>query len=144
MMHTAAIARHLHSLGAVVFDQVGADCFLETLPTEPVDAVAVMSLPGGRDDYEQWGRAGFQLVVRADGTTGQAREGYERAADLRAVLHGLRHVTLAPGTGDELRLVWCRAETRTPVSLGRDPEQRVKWAVTFDALVELPTDHTIV
>lgn len=141
MIHTASIARHLAAEGAVVFGQAGANCFLETLPDTPADAVAVFTLPGGGDDYQPWGMAGAQLIVRADGSGGAAREGYERAADLRTMLHGLRHVTLAPGTADELRLVWCKAQTRLPVGLGRDAEQRHKWSVGFELLVLRPDPH---
>lgn len=121
MIHTAAFARHLHVEGAVVFGEAGADCFLETLPLEPVDAVGVYDSPRGGDTFDRWGPLGVKLIVRADGSGGDAREGYERAADLRAILHGLSHETLAPGTPDELRMVWCKAQTRAPVSLAVTP-----------------------
>jgi hypothetical protein len=142
-MHTAAIARYLHVEGAVVFDQQGADCFLESLPPAPVDAVGVFTLPRAGDDLERWGRAGFQLIVRSEGGSGDARAGYDRASDLRAILHGLRHETLAPGTPDELRVVSCVAETRTPVGLGRDAEQRHRWSVSFDLQIMLDDGRTL-
>lgn len=141
-MYLAALARHLDAAGLVVYGRTGADCFLETLPASPVAAVGLFSVPRAGDDLSPWGEVSAQLVVRAD--TDSARTGHERAATLRAALHGLRHVTLAPATPDELRLVWCVAQSRFPVSLGRDPEQRVKWSVRLDLMVTAPSTHTIV
>lgn len=131
-MFTAAICRHLHAQGLVTFDAEGADCFLETAPREPVNAVAVSARPGseasGGHGYDA---PGFQVIVRADGDTGQAREGYERAAAIRDELHGVSAAPLGTGSVDETHFVSIHAESSAPVSLGRDDANRHRWSVSY-------------
>lgn len=142
-MHTASLARYLDSRGLVVFDAAGADCFLEKLPPEPVDAVAVYARQGPAGDLTPYVWLGAQVVVRSSGAGGDARAGYERALGIHDELNGLRHVTLAPGTADELRLIRCLALHDAPVSLDRDAEDRIRWSLLFSLYVVRPGTHSL-
>lgn len=142
-MLTAAFARYLDAQSLVVFDRDGADCFVETLPAEPVDAVGLWSRPGPHADLTELSRSGLQAVVRSTPDTGRARAGYTRCVALRDALHGLRHVTLAPGTEDEARLISCIARTDEPVNLGDDTNGRPRWSITFDLQTVHATPLTI-
>jgi hypothetical protein len=132
-MHTAAFAWYLDGAGLVVFGRDGADCFLEDAPSEVANAVEIISQPGAepvpvRDGYDS---PDFQLIVRADGTQGQARQGYERICGLRDALCGLHNITLAEGTPDEVRVISVIAKTAAPVSLGKDSGGHHRWSVAF-------------
>jgi hypothetical protein len=138
---SAAILRHLDSLGLVVFGRTGNDAFLEDLPDKPVIAVAAYTRPGGADTDGGHGydEPAVQLLVRADPAGGRARSGYERAQAIRDALHGLSGVTLAAGTVDEVWLVQMLATSSEPVNIGDDPDNRPRWSVTFRAETYAPT-----
>jgi len=140
-MLTAAVLRYLDAAGLVTFGRTGTDAFLEDLPDKPVAGVAAYSRPGGAetDGGNGYDEPGFQLVVRGDPGTGRARSGFERAAALRAALHGLHDVTLAPGTPDEVYLVQCLATTSAPVNLGVDADNRPRWTIDFRTETYAPT-----
>lgn len=142
-MITAAILRHLDAAGLVTFGRTGNDAFLEDMPDKPVASVAAYSRPGGAetDGGNGYDEPGFQLIVRGDpgGGVGRARSGYTRAKAIRAALHGLSAVTLAPGTDDEVYLVQCLAVTSEPVNLGDDPDDRPRWTIDFRTEVWQPT-----
>lgn len=142
-MHTAALARYLDSRGLVVFDATGADCFLEDLPPEPVNAVGVYTRQAPAGDLDPYVWTGAQLVVRADGSAGDAATGYARAEELRDELNGLRHVTLAPGTADEVRLIRCLALHDNPVGLGKDKAGYHRWSVLLSLYLNRPGSHTL-
>jgi len=143
-MLTAAVARHLQALGFGPFDQAGASIFLETLPTNPVDAVAVAFKPAPVSDLSSFTVQGVAVLVRQKTGTGITRPGWTRANQIRAQLHGLRHTTLAPGSADEVRLVSMLADDSGPTSLGADATGVPVWSLRFIAQTPADTAHVIV
>jgi hypothetical protein len=140
-MITAAFLRYLDTAGLVVFGRTGTDAFLEDLPDKPVAGVAAFSRPGGAetDGGHGYDEPGVQFIVRGDPGTGRARSGFERAAGIRAALHGLSAVTLAEGTADQVYLVQCLATTSAPVNIGVDADNRPRWSIEFRTEVYAPT-----
>lgn len=141
-MFSAALLRHLDTLGLLVYGRTGADGFLERLPDAPVDAVAVYARPGGADTDGGHGydEPAAQFVVRGNlkGGDGQ-RAGYQRARDIRDALHGLSAVTLGGGTPDETYVVQLLATQSEPTNLGGDPDGNPRWSVPVRAEVYRPT-----
>lgn len=137
-MFTAAIARHLDTLGLGVHGRTGATIFLDDLPAKPYAAIGVYARPGAgeTDGGHPYDEPAFQVLVREDTTS--YRPGYERAKAVRDALHGLAAVTLAPGTPDEVYVVQILA-TGEPVNLSDDTSNRPRWAVSFRAEVLAPT-----
>ena len=131
-MHTAAAARYLAALGLVDFGDNSATCFLEQAPAEPVDCVTIVSQPGVESDAgSTYDAPEMQILVRSSGSGGEARDGYEWAAEIRDALHGLSHVTFGAGTPDELRVISCHAKTSAPLSLGKDSAGHHRWSVAY-------------
>lgn len=147
-MLTAAIARHLAELDPDLFgtfDEPGASIHLEQLPDEPVDAVGIFARPGPLDDnLDGYDYEAVQILVRRDASGGRARSGYTVAKAIRDRLNGLRHVTLAPGTADEVRLVKCLTDDSGPYNLGDDANGRPRWAIRFTTQTAHDTEHSIV
>lgn len=147
-MLTAAFARHIADLDPDrygTFDVPGASIALQDMPVA-VDGIGVFVKPGRVEygvpdgyDYES-----IQIIVRRDKARGRARSGYEVAKDLRDALHGLRHVDLAPGTEDEVRLIRCLADDNGPTDLGVDANGHRRWSLRFDTQTAHDTDHSIV
>lgn len=139
-MLSAALARHLTTLGLVTFDaDTGVDCFLEDLPLDPVAAVGIYSQSGSQPrNRERIRRPGLQIIVRGDDTGGRARSGFERAHAIMVALDDTAHVTWADGTPDAARVAWCLALQSAPVDLGTDENGRPRWSVRFD--VELASE----
>lgn len=132
-MLTIAVAKHLNRAGLVVYGQSGADAFLEGFRPAPAAQVALFAREGRAGVPEGYGSEwpGVQALVRA-GAPGVAQESYDKAMGLRAALHGLRQTRLDAGGPDEVWVVQCTATTAQPVSLGPDPEGRLRWSVTWD------------
>lgn len=148
-MLIAAIARHLATLNPALygkFDAVGATIHVEGLPPEPQDAIGIFTKPGPVQggvpdgyDYES-----FQVVVRRSNTKGLARSGYDVAKKIRDDLNGLRHIDLATGTEDAVRLIWCISDDVGPYSIGVDANGLPRWALRFNTQTAHDTAHAIV
>lgn len=134
-MLTAALAHWLDTQGLGVFGRAGTNLFLEELPSSPVDAVAVGFKASPGPDLSGYDRQGIQLTVRHKTGSGRTRPGWTRANELRDALHGLRHITLAPGTPDEQRVVWCLSDDAGPTNLGDDAIGVPRWSLRFTLLV---------
>lgn len=147
-MLTAAFARHLAALDPEsfgTFDVADATIHLDQLPDQPADAIGIFARPGPVDDMlDGYDREAIQILVRRDPAPGRARTGYEVAKDIRDALNGLRHVTLAPDTPDEVRLVKCIADDSGPYNLGDDPNARPRWSLRFTTQTVHDTAHSIV
>lgn len=127
------------------YDEHGAGIFLEQLPEKPSNAIAVMFKPG-RAEYgapDGYDRESVQMLVRRDNTGGRARTGYDVAKSIRDFFDGLRHVTLAEGTPDETRLVWCLADDSGPTNIGDDANGVPRWSLRFTTLTVHDTAHSI-
>ena len=138
-MILAALAHELDRLGLATYGEAGADCFLEDIAPEPADAVGIYTRTGPEPDVKHaYDAPRLQVVVRADGSSGRAREGFTRAQAIRDAVHGLRHVTWAQGTEDELRVIECRALSSLPLNLGDDDQGRPRWSVLLQLEVHRP------
>lgn len=121
------IAQHLDSLGLVTFDPTGTtgDCFIETMPDSPDEAVGVYGY-GGPEADAKLGYDEPSLQVRVRGGP-DPRTSRGRAQDIYDALHGLSNVTLPDGTV----LVGCIGVQSSPQSLGPDPNRRHEHVVNF-------------
>lgn len=141
-MLTAALARYGHTQGLWVYGVTGSTMFLGELPSTPVTAQAITPKTAPTADYSDHRLEGVQIIVRRD--TVSERTGYDAADTIRDALHGLRHITLAPGLEEETRLVWLRADDGGPLALGKDSTNRQRWSLRFLALIRTPvTARTI-
>jgi hypothetical protein len=135
----AALARELARLGLVTYDEAGADCFLEDIAPDPADAVGIYTRTGlAPDPKHAYDAPRLQVLVRADGTSGRAREGFERAQAIQDAVHGVRHATWGKGTVDELRVIDCKALGSQPLNLGDDDQGRPRWSVLLQLEVLRP------
>lgn len=148
-MLTAAIARYLADLDETVYGTFStteaSTIHLEELPEKPVDAIAVAFKTGPPDNTgDGYAREALQIIVRRQNTAGRSRTGYDVARSIRDALDGLRYVTLAEGTDDEVRLCWCLADDSGPVNLGDDANGVPRWSLRFTTLTKHDTAHSIV
>jgi len=120
------LAQYLDGLGLVDFrpDSTGGDCFIETLPASPDEAVA-LTLYGGTQPDSRLGYDMPSLQVRVRGTT-DPRVSRARAEAIYAALHGLDAITLPDGT----RMISCTAQ-QTVTSMGQDSQQRFEHVCNY-------------
>lgn len=131
-MLSAAVARHLAALDLVRYGDDDTNCFLETLPAEPLTAVAIYTEAGG--SVRPWARTpGVQIIVRTDpaAETGRARTGYEWARAILDALHGESHVVWGVDSPDAMSVAWCLSDQAEPFNLGDDENGAPKWSVRF-------------
>lgn len=130
------IARHLHDVGLLTYDPAGAsgDCFIETMPPVPDEAVCLSLYdagpPDARNAYDV--RA---LQVRVRGTT-DPRPSRRRCEAIYGALHGLAGAALPDGTW-----VILAAARGTPAPMGTDATGRHEHVVNFALDVAYPTPH---
>lgn len=139
-MLAAAIAKHLHSLGLVVYtpDAAGGDCYLEYTPDTP-DEVVVISGTGGLPQQTRlaYDRPTFQIRTR--GPIRDPRPSLTRQQAIYAALAALDLVTLDEGGVDEVRVLTCDGMQSGPISIGQDPNQRPEHTWNYQAQIHLPT-----
>lgn len=127
------IALYLAVQGIVTYtpDGSGGDCFVDYLPGDPDEAVAIFSTPGRPPDVKfAYDLPSFQLVVRG-AENGDPRVPYERAQRAYDALHGFGDRKLPDGT----YVVLIRAVGSLPETMGRDGNGRHRYGLKFDAEV---------
>jgi len=135
VLHTAAVLRHLASLGLVTYLEDGADAFLERAPDEVAESVSCVAQPGREPlAYDSYDEPDFQIIVR-----GEARAAGQRAADIRNALHGIRARKLAAGTPDEVYVVKIISKYGAPIQLGMDEAGLFRYSVSFRMELENAT-----
>lgn len=141
-MIAAALAIYLHSLGLVDYqDDLGGDCFVHRLPATPDEVVAVTAYganPIAGSETLGYDEPTLQLHVR--GTT-DPRTGEARAQNIYGEMQGLSHVTMAPGTADEVRIISCICPQTGPVYLGADKSGRHEYVVNVALHIRNQTAH---
>jgi len=151
-MLTAAFARHMAAAEPELFgrfDAPGAGIFLEELPDRPAAAIAVMLKPG-RVEYgvpDGYNYESIQILVRRPENSsggGRVRNGLTVANSIRDFFNGLRHITLAEGTDDEVRLIWCLSDDSSPTNIGNDANGVPRWSLRFTTQTAHDTAHSIV
>jgi len=131
------IARYLHDKGIVTFDPNGisGDIFMETMPQQPRDAVALMSTGGDEPLVRHpFDTRKFQVLVRGGA---DPRPPLARAEAIYDALQGLAGVTLPDGT----YVVAIGAVQAGPIRLGPDENGRHMFSLNFWARVHAPTEH---
>ncbi|WP_329622920.1 minor capsid protein [Streptomyces sp. NBC_01255] len=132
------LARYLAERGLVTYTSGGDPtdtCFLEFLPPEPDEAVALTVYDGPEPDsllpYDE-----PRVQVRVRGTT-DPRVSRRRCRAIRSALHGLGPVTLPDGT--DLILSVCTQGDAA--SMGVDETQRHEHVANFRMEIHRPTAH---
>lgn len=139
-MIAVGIARYLKTIDAVAFNydelSTNANVFIEGMPAEPIDAIAIMGSPGpGSDVKLGYDNTGFQIIVRASGNDPRVAEA--KAWRIYDRLHGLHRVTLPDGT----YVVGCSARQSGPVSMASDANGNYEFSCNFDAEVRSLTSN---
>lgn len=129
MSAPVALARYLHSLDLVVYDEAGAggNCFTGPLPAQPDLAVSVRQYGGSGDVKFAIDTPRVQVRVRgstADETLALAQAIYE-------ALHGITFTTMDPGGDAEKYVTDCRAMD-LPSDIGQDENGRQEFTINFE------------
>ena len=131
------IARYLDDKGIVTFDPNGisGDIFMETMPPQPRDAVALMSTGGDEPLVRHpFDTRKFQVLVRGGA---DPRPPLARAEAIYDALQGLAGVTLPDGT----YVVAIGAVQAGPIRLGPDENGRHMFSLNFWMRVHVPTEY---
>lgn len=130
------IAEYLAAVGLLVYDPAGVtgDTFIDTMPPQPDEAVALTLYGSGEpdpvnDDDE------ISLQVRCRGTS-DPRPSRQRSAAIYSQLHGLSQTVLPDGT----YLILSIAQ-QTTSSLGLDANGRHEHVVNYRITYSNPTAH---
>jgi hypothetical protein len=126
------LARHLHNLGLVTFDDTGTsgDTFIETMPQTPDQAVGLFGYGGPEmPAHQPYDMPSVQIRVRG---TADPRVSRDRLQSIYEQLHGLHHVTLPDGT----YLVDCVGIQSSPQALGVDGNNRHSHVINFRCEVQ--------
>ncbi|MDP3983985.1 MAG: minor capsid protein [Acidimicrobiia bacterium] len=139
-MLAVEIAQYLAAqIGALTFNisTTGGNVFVDSMPSTPDEAVMVKG-SGGPEASTKSGYAlpAVQVIVR--GTT-DPRTGSDRADQVYAALHGLRHTTLAGGT----LVIRSAGIQSAPVSMGEDQNGRHEFSLNFQLETRLQTTHSL-
>lgn len=141
-MLVAAVAHHLDSLGLVTWrpDSAGGDCFIEHLPDQPDQAVALFTT-GGRPQGARLAHDWPTFQIRARGTVADPLGPHARLQEIYSALQCLDNVTLAEGTDHETAVGGITGLQSDPVSIGRDAVERPECTQNYQALIHRPTAH---
>lgn len=128
-------AQLLAQLGHGVYtNQVGDTIFLERLPPDPDEAVALARYGGAASD-SKLPQDEIRLQARVRGSMTDTRSGEQRAQAIYDDLHGLSNRALPGGTWLEL----CVGVQGGPVYMGPDEHDRNEYAVSFRASLHRQT-----
>lgn len=136
-MLAVGLAKYLHQLGLVTFDEEGAsgDCFIAKLPPAPDEAVAIWPTGGPQaDDRLGYDSPTVQILVRG---TQDPRTGADRAQAIYDALHGRRFVTLPDGT----EVLWIQGIQSAPQWLQEDENGRHIYALNLQLEVRAVGSH---
>jgi len=109
------------------------NCFVEFMPSQPNEAVAVMSTGGYPQDTKNASDiATIQILVRNDlnDTTNAL------ALSIYSALQALDLTVLDDAGVDETQVITCQAEQSQPVSIGFDDNNRLEWSLNFRLRVQ--------
>ncbi len=134
------LARHLAALGLVTYETAGTagDCFIETMPATPDEAVALTIYDDGQEPDSLLGYDEPRVQVRVRGST-DPRVSRQRCTAIRDELHGLGPVTLPDGT----RLILSVALQNSAASIGIDQLGRHEHVANFRMEVRAVTQHRV-
>ncbi|MFF9197342.1 minor capsid protein [Streptomyces sp. NPDC014779] len=132
------LARYLADRGLVTYDPTGVsgDCFVETLPSGPDEAVALTIYDDRTESDSLLPYDEPRVQVRVRGTT-DPRASRRRCAAIRSHLHGLGPVYLPDGTN----LILSVAIQAAPASMGVDENQRHEHVCNFRMEIRQTSVH---
>lgn len=131
------IARHLALKGLLAYDpeEPGGDTFLDDMPSQPNDVVAITSYQAGAEPDSLLPYDEPRIQVRTRSLDPKAAR--TRCQAIYSELHGLGPVELPDGT----QLILCVALQGGPTSIGKDANGRMEYVVNFRAEHRTPTAH---
>ncbi|SDM46323.1 hypothetical protein SAMN04487981_101603 [Streptomyces sp. cf386] len=134
------LARHLQDKQLVSYRtaSAGGDCFLESMPQTPDEAVVLSTYDDGREPDSLLGYDEPRVQVRVRGTK-DPRVSRERCKAIYAELHGLGPVTLPDGT----ELILSVALQNGPATIGTDENGRHEHVVNFRMEHRAVTEHRV-
>lgn len=134
------LARHLQDKTLVEYDPVGTsgDCFIESMPSAPDEAVALTIYDDGGEPDSKLGYDEPHVQVRVRGTA-DPRVSRRRCADIRSELHGLGPLTFPDGT----ELILSVALQNAPAALGVDETGRHEHVANFRMEIRNVTVHRV-
>lgn len=136
-----AVAVDIAGLGLGTLSEVeGGDVFVQNMPSEPDEAVAVSSY-GGQPQQTKAPTDLPLVQVRVRGTKHDPVTPYERARAIYSALNCRDNTLIAAGTVHEAWVIGCTAIQSDPISLGADENGRHEWAVNFAYRTAAPTTH---
>lgn len=143
-MIAVALARHLASLGLLVFDETGAtgDTFIGMMPAAPDTAVAI-SPAGGNPTNSHDGYDEPLVQIRTRGPAHDPRPAYLRCRDLYDAVVGLHAVTLDFGGPDEVFVIRTVAVQSDPAPIGPDDNNRAEYVQNFAFRTRSLTTHRV-
>lgn len=132
------LARYLQERGLVTYDPTGAagDCFIETMPSGPNEAVALTIYDDRVESDSLLPYDEPKVQVRVRGTT-DPRDSRRRCAAIRSHLHGLGPVVLPDGTN----LILSVAIQAAAASIGVDSNGLHEHVCNFRMEIRQPTVH---
>ncbi|MCI3271393.1 minor capsid protein [Streptomyces cylindrosporus] len=134
------IARHLQDKALVSYQTASAagDCFLESMPPTPDEAVSLTIYDDGREPDSRLGYDEPRVQVRVRGTK-DPRVSRQRCAAIRDELHGLGPLTLPDGT----QLILSVALQNSAASIGIDELGRHEHVANFRMEIRAVTQHRV-
>ncbi|MEU7962365.1 minor capsid protein [Streptomyces sp. NPDC049097] len=133
------LARHLDALGLVSYrpSSTDGDCFLESMPPTPDEAVVLTIYDDGFESDSKLGYDEPRVQVRVRGTK-DPRISRQRCKAIRDELHGLE-TTLPDGTS----LILSVALQNAPASMGIDANGRHEHSCNFRMEIRAVTPHRV-
>lgn len=140
MLLGEAIARYLETYGLVSFDPTGngGDTFLDRMPAQPDEAVAI-TVYGGERPETRYGYDSPSLQLRVRSVRYDPRPGRLRAERIYSQLQDLHGLVLPGGTW----LLRCSAVQSAPTPIGADENDRQEYTLNFDLHTRNVTAHRI-
>lgn len=132
------VAEHLNAQGIVNFHLTdeGGDCFIDHLPDQPDDAVAIFSSPGpGVPGILGYDQPGFQVRTRSF----NLKTAHDKAKAIYDELHKLRSMELPSGTW----LVQIIGTQSSPAPLGPDAANRHEYTQNYQSEIRAVTAHRV-
>lgn len=134
------LAQHLAARGLLTYDPTGVsgDCFIETMPPTPDEAVALTVYDDGREPDSLLPYAEPRVQVRVRGTA-DPRVSRGRCLAIWSELHGLGPVFLPDGTN----LILAVALQSAPAALGVDDNNRHEHVANFRLEIRQTSAHRL-
>lgn len=129
MQLSKQVAIFLDERGFGVFDETGTsgNIFINTLPDQPANALAVFTTGGaGSDPRNEYGRSNIQILIRT--VPKDPRDGEVKATEIIRAFNGFNEGPLVP---DGNYIIDVSAVQSGPNQIGRDQVERFEYSQNF-------------